>query len=370
MVSRIRQVIALGQAIWLDYLSRELLQTGRLRELINEGISGVTTNPSILQQAIASGSSYDEQIRELARAGRSAREIYEALVVRDVGEAADQLRAVYNEKNGRDGFVSLEVDPHLAHDTEGTVAEARRLFKAIGRPNVLIKVPATPEGLPAIRTLIGEGINVNVTLIFAIPVYEQVMQAYLEGLRELEAAGRTVRLLASVASFFVSRIDTAVDRLLAERIQAGDQRAVTLRGQAAVASAKVAYDRFKAVFESETFASFRAAGARIQRPLWASTSTKNPDYPDTKYVEELIGPNTVNTMPPHTLDALRDHGLVARTIDLDVDEAYGVLERLGSVGIDLRQVTADLLAEGVRLFAESFDRMLADIEAKRLRFAR
>jgi len=369
MVDRIRQFTSLGQAIWLDFLSRDLLRSGRLRELINAGVTGVTSNPSILQKAIAEGGYYDDQIRELARAGCDARQIYEALALRDIGEAADQLRPIYYEKDGRDGFVSLEVDPALAHDTAGTIEEARRLFRALERPNVMIKVPATPEGLPAIRTLIGEGINVNATLIFAVDVYEQVMQAYIDGLRRLQDAGRSIRRVASVASFFVSRVDTLVDRLLTERLAAGDQSLATLRGQAAIANAKIAYDRYRKVFESEAFAVLRASGARVQRPLWASTSTKNPDYPDTKYVDTLVGPNTVNTLPPQTLEALRDHGIAARTIDLDVDEAYGVIEKLAAVGIDMQQVCDRLLAEGVRLFAESFERMLKDIEAKRGRFA-
>jgi transaldolase len=369
MVNRIHRLADLGQAVWLDFISRDLLRSGKLRELINQGVTGVTSNPSILQKSIAAGGDYDDQIRELARAGKSTYEIYEALAMRDIGDAADQLRPIYNERDARDGFVSIEVDPKLAHDADGTISEARRLFKTIDRPNVLIKVPATEAGLPAITTLISEGINVNATLIFAISMYEDVMQAYLDGLRRLQNAGRSIRRVASVASFFVSRVDTLVDKLLTERLEAGDQSLATLRGQAAVANAKIAYDRYKAVFESGTFASLRAAGARVQRPLWASTSTKNPDYPDTKYVDPLVGPNTVSTLPPRTLEALQDHGMVARTIDLDVDEAYGLIERLGTVGIDMKQVSDQLLTDGVRLFAESFEKMLADIEAKRAKFS-
>jgi transaldolase len=369
MSNRIQQLAALGQSVWLDFISRELLRSGGLRKLINEGLAGMTSNPSILQKSIASGSEYDEQIRELARLGKSADEIYEAAALRDIAEAADQLGPIYNEKDGRDGFISIEVDPTLAHDTDGTIAEARRLFRTIDRPNVLIKVPATEAGVPAIRTLIGEGINVNVTLIFSIAMYEQVMQAYIDGLRQLQEAGRPIRRVASVASFFVSRVDTLVDQLLTEKIEGGDQTLATLRGQAAIANAKIAYDRYKAVFEGEPFAELRSAGARVQRPLWASTSTKNPNYPDTKYVDTLIGPDTVNTMPPHTLDALRDHGTVARTVDLYVDESYGLIERLGTVGISMDAVTERLLTDGVVLFAESFKQMLADIEAKRAKFA-
>ncbi|MFQ5806202.1 MAG: transaldolase [Phycisphaerae bacterium] len=369
MANRIRQINDLGQAVWLDFISRDLLRSGQLRELISAGVTGLTSNPSIFQKAIAEGSEYDDQIRELARADEKTYDIYEALAMRDIAEAADQLRVIYTETDGRDGFVSIEVDPKLAHDTEGTIREARRLFKAIDRPNVLIKVPATEAGLPAIRTLISEGINVNVTLVFAISMYEHMMQAYIDGLQRLQEAGRPIRRVASVASFFVSRVDTLVDKLLTERIEQGEQKLATLRGQAAVANARIAYDRYKAVFESEAFAALRAAGARVQRPLWASTSTKNPDYPDTKYVDTLIGPDTVNTMPPHTLEALCDHGNVARTVDLDVDEAYALIERLGTVGIDIKRVTDQLLTDGVRLFAESFEKMLADIEAKRAKFA-
>jgi transaldolase/glucose-6-phosphate isomerase len=365
MANRIRKFADLGQAIWLDFISRDLLRSGRLRELINEGVTGMTSNPSIFQKSIAEGSEYDDQIRELAHADKNAYEIYEALTFRDIADAADQLRPIHNEKDGRDGFVSIEVDPKLAHDTERTIAEARRIFKAIDRPNVMIKVPATEAGIPAIRTLISEAVNVNVTLIFAISLYELVMQAYLDGLRQLRSAGRSIRHVASVASFFVSRVDTLVDRRLAERIEAGDQTLATLPGQAAVANAKIAYDRYQTVFESEAFSALRAAGARVQRPLWASTSTKNPVYPDTKYVDSLVGPNTVNTLPPHTLDALRHHGTAARTIDLDVGEAYAVVEKLGTAGIDMKTVTGQLLTDGVRLFAESFEKMLADIEAKR-----
>jgi len=370
MATRIRKITGLGQAIWLDFINRDLLRSGRLHELINEGVTGMTSNPSIFQKAIASGSEYDDQIRELTHAGQSTYEIYEALAIRDIAEAADHLRPTYNEKDARDGFVSIEVDPKLADDTEGTIAEARRLFKTIDRPNVLIKVPATDAGLPAITTLIGEGINVNITLIFAISMYERVMQAYIDGLKRLQQAGRSIRRVASVASFFVSRIDSLVDKLLTERIENGQEGLGTLRGQAAIASAKVAYDRYKAVFEGEPFAELRSAGARVQRPLWASTSTKNPDYPDTKYVDTLIGPETVNTLPPHTLDAARDHADVARTIDLDTDEAYALIEKLGTAGIDMKTVTEQLLNDGVRLFVESFEQMLKDVDAKRAKYAR
>lgn len=369
-MNRIRQITQLGQAIWLDFISRELLRSGKLRELINEGLTGMTSNPTIFQKSIAAGSEYDATIRELAATPASDYEIYEAIAVRDIGEAADHLRNVYAETHGRDGFVSIEVNPKLAHDTDGTIAEARRLFAALERQNVMIKVPATPEGVPAIRTLIGEGINVNVTLIFSIAMYERVMQAYLQGLQDARQAGRPINLVASVASFFVSRVDTLVDKLLDARIRAGESQLGTLRGQAAIANAKIAYDRFKHVFDSDAFASLRAAGARVQRPLWASTSTKDPAYRDTKYVDSLIGPDTVNTVPPNTLDAIRAHASPARTVDMDVAEAYRVIERLGSVGIRMEDVTGQLLTDGVKLFADSFDELLADVARKRARFAK
>jgi transaldolase len=370
MTNRIRQISGVGQAIWLDFISRDLLRTGKLRDLINEGLTGMTSNPSIFQKSIAAGREYDDQVRELASAGKSTNEIYEALAIQDIGEAADQLRSIYNETNARDGYVSIEVSPRLAHDSEGTIAEARRLFAAIDRRNVMIKVPATAAGLPAIRTLIGEGINVNVTLIFALEMYEKVMQAYIDGLRQLRESGRTLGYVASVASFFVSRVDTVIDEQLSQRINAGERGLDTLRGQAAIANAKIAYDCFKHVFEGPTFADLRAAGGRVQRPLWASTGTKNPAYSDTKYIDALIGPNTVNTVPPQTLDAIRDHGAAARTIDMDVNQAYATIEKLKTVGIDMKTVTDFLLTDGVKQFADSFEKMLADVDAKRAKFVR
>lgn len=369
MTNPIRQFTDLGQAIWLDFISRELLRSGKLRALIDEGISGVTSNPTILQKSVATGSEYDGQIRSLAAAGKSTYEIYEALAFQDISEAADQLRPVYDATGGGDGFVSIEVDPKLAHDTEGTVSEARRLFRTIGRPNVMIKVPATKAGLPAIATLIGEGVNVNVTLIFALSMYERVMQAYLDGLRKLHQGGKPLDTVASVASFFVSRIDTLTDKRVKERIEAGEKDLEPLFGQAAVASAKIAYDRYQAVFGGEPFAELRAAGARVQRPLWASTSTKNPAYPDTKYVDPLIGPNTVNTLPPVTLDAIRDHATAARTIDQHVDQAHAAFDQLRAAGIDFDAITDQLLTEGIKAFADSFEKLLADIEAKRAKVA-
>lgn len=368
-MTRFQQIAGFGQALWIDFISRELIQSGKLRSLINEGLTGQTSNPTIFQKAISTGSEYDIQIRELVRAGRNATEIYEALAIQDIGDAADHFRPIYNETHARDGFISIEVSPKLANDTEGTIHEAHRLHAAIGRPNVMIKVPATDAGIPAIQQLIGDGIHVNVTLIFSIAMYERVMQAYIDGLNTLRERGKPLGLVASVASFFVSRVDTMVDKMLAERIKAGDQGLETLLGQAAIANAKVAYDCYKRVFEGPTFAALRTAGARVQRPLWASTSTKNPNYPSTKYIDTLIGPNTVNTVPMETLDAIRDHSNPARTIDMDVEHAFRVIEKLGTAGINLSAVTEQLLTDGVKSFAESFEKMMADVEAKRAKFA-
>ncbi len=368
MTNRIRQIGELGQAIWLDFISRDLLRSGQLRELVREGVTGMTSNPSIFQKSIATGVDYDGQIRELARDGEDAYAIYETLAVQDIGEAADQLRSVYNESQCRDGFVSIEVRPSLADDADATIEEARRLYARIDRPNVMIKVPATEAGLVAIRTLIGEGINVNVTLIFSVAMYERVAIAYMDGLRKLQADGRPLRFVSSVASFFVSRVDSLVDRLLNERVAAGERRLEPLRGHAAVANARIAYQRFAELFESPQFAPLRAAGGHVQRPLWASTSTKNPEYPDTKYIDALIGPHTVNTVPPETLSAIRSHAQVARSIDLDVEDAYSSIERLQAAGVDMKRVTDELLTEGVKIFAKSFDGLMADIDAKRQRY--
>lgn len=365
MVNRIRQIGALGQAIWLDFISRELLRSGKLAELVDEGVRGVTSNPTIFQKSVAAGSDYDDQIAELARRDRSTYEIYEALAIQDIRQAADILRPVYNETHGRDGFVSIEVNPRLAFDTDGTIEEGRRLFAAIERPNVMIKVPGTNEGMPAVATLIGEGINVNVTLIFAIEMYEKVMKAYLDGLRAFRVSGRPLASVASVASFFVSRVDSAIDKQLQEKISADQDHYESLLGLAAGANAKIAYERYKSVFRGEPFAELSAAGARVQRPLWASTSAKNPNYPDLKYVDALIGPNTVNTVPPDTLDKIRDHAVVAQTIEQSLEQDHDAMNRLSAAGIDMKAVTDDLLTAGVKSFADSFEQLLADIDAKR-----
>lgn len=360
-----------GQSVWYDNIQRSLLTSGELKRLIVEdGISGVTSNPTIFHKAIAGSQDYEEALSALIKAGKSTEEIYESLVIEDIRMSSDLLRPIYEETGGRDGYVSLEVSPHLACDTEATVAEARRLRQAIGRENVMIKVPATLEGLPAIEALIASDVNVNVTLIFALERYEQVAEAYIAGLERRRKEGRPLGSVASVASFFVSRIDTMVDKALAERIEAArDPRKKealrSLMGQAAVANAKLAYQKFKEIFGSERFEALRRAGARVQRPLWASTSTKNPAYSNILYVQPLIGPDTVNTMPPQTIEAFRDHGKARITIEEGLDEAHEVMRRLQEEDIDLGAVTRKLLEDGVKAFADSFDALLASIRAKK-----
>lgn len=360
----------LGQSLWLDYIHRDLLDSGELRRLIeHDGIRGVTSNPTIFEQAIGSGTSYDTAIAALAREGRDARGILEALTVEDVGRAADAFRPIYEMTGGNDGFVSLEVAPDLARDTEGTVAEARRLWAAVGRPNLMIKVPGTAEGLPAVTRLIADGINVNVTLLFSVDVYRRVIAAYVLGLEQRAAAGGPLDTVRSVASFFVSRVDTEVDKRLEVKIAAAPDAATRSRlegllGKAAVANAVEAYQAYEAGFTAPAVRALMAKGAAVQRPLWASTSSKNPRYADTMYVDRLIGPDIVNTVPPATLRAFQDHGRPVRTIDADVAGARRHLVALAAEGIDLRDVTAMLEADGVRKFVDSFTSLLATIAAK------
>jgi transaldolase len=351
-----------GQSVWYDNIRRGLIVSGELQRMIEQdNVTGVTSNPSIFEKAIAGSDDYQEAIAELVAAGATTEEIYETLAFEDIASTADLLRPVYDHTQGADGYVSIEVSPHLAHNTAGTIAQAKRIFATLGRPNVMIKVPATPAGLPAITTLIADGINVNVTLIFAVDRYEQVAKAYLSGLSQRAARGQSLRDVASVASFFVSRIDTLVD----EWLQQQDQATPDLFGQAAIASSKLVYERFRSLFGDERFAALEAQGARVQRPLWGSTSTKNPDYSDVLYVEELIGPNTVNTIPHATLEAFRDHGQVGETLTQDVDAAHATLTRLAELGLELTQITDELLEQGVAAFADSFDSLMASIEEKR-----
>jgi len=360
----------LGQSLWLDYIHRDLLDSGELRRLIEQdGIRGVTSNPTIFEQAIGGGTAYDAAIAALAREGRDARGILEALAVEDVARAADAFRPIYEMAGGNDGFVSLEVAPDLAHDADGTVAEARRLWAAVDRPNLMIKVPGTAEGLPAVTRLIADGINVNVTLLFSVEMYRRVIAAYVRGLEQRVEAGRPLDAVRSVASFFVSRVDTEVDKRLEAKIAAATDAAARSRlegllGKAAVANAVVAYQAYEAGFMAPAVRALMGKGAAVQRPLWASTSSKNPRYPDTLYVDSLIGPDVVNTVPPATLRAFQDHGRPVRTIDADVAGARRHLAALAAEGIDLRDVTDVLEADGVRKFVDSFTSLLATISAK------
>ena len=350
-----------GQAVWLDYIERDLLTGGGLgRLVVDDGVRGVTSNPSIFKAAITGSGSYDADIDAFLESNPEAAtsELYERLAIRDIQMAADILAPVYESSAGTDGFVSLEVSPHLAHDTPGTEAEARRLWKAVDRPNLMIKVPATAAGIPAIENLIAAGIHVNATLMFSLADYEAVATAFLRGLeRRDDPSG-----VASVASFFVSRVDSKIDAAL-EAI--GTDEALGLRGRAAIANSRLAYRRFLELFHAPTFAEMVARGAQMQRPLWASTSTKNPDYPDVLYVEELIGPETVNTLPTATLEAYRDHGRPQSRIAEAFDEDEAVMARLGALGIDLDAVTTQLQVDGVASFADAFDELMAALEAKR-----
>jgi len=359
---------SLGQSVWLDYIRRKMIESGELKKFIDEdGLRGVTSNPSIFDKAIAGSDDYDEDIRKLAQAGKSVQEIYETLTVADVGAAADVFRPLFNREDGKDGFVSLEVNPHLAHDTDGTIKEARHLWQALDRPNVLIKVPATKEGLAAIRQLISEGINVNVTLLFGLPRYKEVAEAYIAGLEALAAKGEPLRRVASVASFFLSRIDVLLDPQLQKIAQEGGPNATgaeELTGQIAIASAKIAYTIYAEIFGSERFKKLANAGARVQRLLWASTSTKNPAYSDVKYVEPLIGPETVNTLPLETLEAYKDHGHPASRLTEDVNRYAFYLQRLPELGIDLNAATQQLEDEGVEKFNKPFDSLMETLKEK------
>lgn len=363
-----------GQSVWLDYISRDLITGGGLRRYIDEdGVRGETSNPSIFDKAVDAGTAYDAQLGELARQGLSAGEIFDRLAIDDVRAACDVFAPVFKASDGGDGFVSIEVEPAAANDTERSVSEARRLWRAVDRPNVFVKIPGTEAGIPAIRRCLSEGININVTLMFSMRHYEAVAEAYLAALEERLAAGNDVRT-ASVASFFVSRVDTMCDKLLDEKIaQAGDeaakQRLAGLKGRIGVANSKLVYRRFAELFSGPRWQRLVAAGAQLQRVLWASTGTKNQAYSDILYVDQLIGPHTINTAPEATLDAFRDHGEVRRTVDVDVDRARADLQALAAAGIDLLQVGEDLQAEGVRLFAEAYNDVVRTVEEKRARLA-
>jgi len=366
----LRRLRELGQSVWYDYIRRDLITTGRLETLIREdALAGMTSNPTIFQKAIAETDLYDEDIRRLAGEGKSTAEIFEGLAVADIQSAADVFRPVFDASGGDDGFVSIEVAPQLARDTEGTIAEARRLWRECGRDNVMVKIPGTAEGVPAIRKCLAEGININITLLFSVDRYREVMEAYLSAMEERVAAGAPVARMRSVASFFVSRVDTNADKKLDARIKEArsdqeKQRAKWLRGRLAIANARIAYEAFEGVFREARFATLRKNGVALQRPLWASTSTKDPAYPDLYYVEALIAPDTVDTLPPETLEAYRDHGDPKIRIAEDLAGARHVFEGLREAGIDEKQIFRELEEEGVRKFSDSSDALLKAVEEK------
>jgi len=364
------------QSPWLDFIRRNMLNDGGLQRYIEEdGIRGVTANPTIFEKAIGAADDYDAQIAQLVRDGVKPEEMFEHIAVADITRAADLLRPVYDASGGADGFVSIEVSPEKAFQTKPTIEEVARWWRLIGRPNLMVKIPATEEGLPAIEHCIADGVNINITLIFAIEFYERVMEAYLRGLERRVEAGQDIRNSNSVASFFVSRVDTAVDKLLEARIAGASsdperEKLRSLLGKAAVANAKVAYRRFERVFGSERFKKLQAQGAKVQRPLWASTGTKNAAYSDILYVQELIGPDTVNTMPPQTIDAFRAHGVVRRTIDEAYEDAERALEDLAALGISMKDVTDQLQREGVEAFTTSFQGIIDTTKSKAAEISR
>lgn len=361
MSEKLKALHALGQSMWYDNIARDLLQSGAIKQLVEAGVMGLTSNPAIFQKAITSGTAYDAEIADLVHRTLDPKSMYETLAVHDIQAAADILKPVYEQTKGVDGYVSLEVSPLLANDTQGTADEAARLWQWVKRPNLMIKVPATEAGLPAVTTSIAQGINVNVTLIFGLDMYAKVMEAYIAGLEQRAANGLPLNNIASVASFFVSRVDTLVDKLL------GEQDA--LKGKAAIGNAKLAYQLFKQTFSGPRWEALAAKGAQLQRPLWASTSTKDPSYPDTIYVDTLIGPHTVNTAPPATIDAFIDHGVLALTVEDGLEEVRRDMEALAAAGIDLKAVTDQLLEEGVAKFSGPFEDLLSAIEQKSAQLA-
>ncbi|HEX4203798.1 MAG TPA: transaldolase [Ktedonobacteraceae bacterium] len=371
MTNPLLQLRELGQSVWYDNIDRVQLANGQFQKLLSEdGIVGVTANPTIFEKSISAGHAYDEQMQQLISAGKSTNEIYEALIIQDIRTVADMLRPTYDSTEGKDGYVSLEVSPDLAHDTQGTINEARRFWKMVDRPNLMIKIPATPECIESVYQALHEGINVNITLIFSIESYRDVVDAYLRALEARNGEGKDISHIASVASFFVSRVDTLVDKLLDDKIKATSntneqQKLTALKGKAAIANARLVYQDFKKLFWTPRFESLKHAGAHVQRPLWASTSTKNPAYRDVLYAEELIGPDTVDTMPLETIEKFRDHGKVRLSIEDDIPGAQAVLNELEQVGIHYAQVTKQLQDEGVQKFADSFHQLFAGIDNKK-----
>jgi len=371
MTNPLLQLKELGQSVWYDNIDRSQLNNGQFQRLLDEdGVVGVTANPTIFDKSISSGHAYDEQINQLIKEGKSTNEIYEALIITDIQTVADVLRPIYDQTNGLDGYVSLEVSPDLAHDTDGTLSEVRRFWKMVNRPNLMVKIPGTPEGLPAIRQSLTEGININITLIFSMQTYREVAEAYISALESRLAEGKDISHMASVASFFVSRVDTLVDKLLEDKVKATSntseqQHLKSLEGKAAIANARLVYQDFKKIFNTPRFAALKQAGAYVQRPLWASTSTKNPAYRDVLYAEELIGPDTVDTMPFETIENFRDHGRVRLSIEDNLEEAHQVFDALEKIGIHYDQVTKQLQDEGVEKFADSFHKLFEGIAEKR-----
>jgi len=361
----------LGQSVWLDYIRRNLITSGELKRLIdNDGLCGITSNPSIFEKAIAGSTDYADMLEKLRAQNLSAGEIFERLAIRDIQDSADMLRPVYQATNRGDGYVSMEVSPTLARNTQGSIEEARRLWKSVGRENIMIKIPGTDEGVPAVRQLTSEGINVNITLLFAQEAYLKVAEAFTAGLEDRLARGEDISKLASVASFFVSRIDTLVDSTIQNNLKSETdpqkkQLLSSLQGKVAIANAKEAYEKYQQMIASPRWKALAAKGARAQRLLWASTSTKNPAYRDVLYIEELIGPDTVNTIPPATMDAFREHGRVSRTIDSNLNDAHKIMSDLGRAGISMKQVTDKLLNDAIKLFDEAFEKLLSAVEEKK-----
>jgi len=368
-VNPLKQLLKYGQSVWLDYIRRNLIISGELKRLIEEdGLRGMTSNPSIFEKAIAGSTDYTDFLNSLRdRTDLDAKARYELLAIRDIQDAADLMRPVYDSAKRKDGFVSLEVSPYLAHDTQGTIAEARRLWRSVSRDNVMIKVPGTAEGLPAIKQLISEGMNINVTLLFSQQVYEQVAEAYIAGLEQLAANGGDLSRVASVASFFISRIDTLVDSIVNDKLKTEKDPAKqallkSILGKVAIANGKLTYQGYLKIFSGPRWDALAKKGAQTQRVLWASTSTKNPNYRDVIYIEELIGPDTVNTMPPATIDAFRDHGKLRNSLTEDIPGAQKTMDDLAKAGISMKEVTDKLTEDGVKLFADAFDKLLAAVE--------
>lgn len=358
----LQQLLEQGQSIWYDFISRQFIANGTMQQLVDQGLRGMTSNPTIFEKAIASGSDYDDQISQLSNAGQTTSQIALQLFMADVRNACDVMRPVYDSSNGTDGFISLEVSPKLATDTEGTIAEAERIWQEVSRPNLMIKIPATPEGIPAVRRCIAAGININITLMFSMEQYQAVAEAYISGLEDRLAAGGAIAGIASVASVFVSRIDSLID---AQLNNIGTPEALALKGKAAIANTKLTYQLFKTAFSGQRWERLAEHGAQLQRPLWASTSVKNPAFPDLLYVDNLIGPHTVNTVPPETLVAIMDHAVVKPAIEVGIQESEATLRQLTEAGINIPAVMDQLLDEGVEKFVASFDTLFAKIEAKK-----